>query len=62
MEGQCYFEFKCNDSLQNEGLIIKAKRIQNYYSKLYQDNIHERLQSQFDSDSSLVLQAHKVCV
>ena len=29
---------------------------------IYQDNIHERLQFQFDSDSSLVLQAHKVCV
>ena len=32
------------------------------FNKLYQDNIHERLQFQFDSDSGLVQQAHKVCV
>ena len=59
------WKFKCNESLQSKGLInIKAKRIQNIIkcSQLYQDSIHERLQSQFNSDSSLVLQAHKVCV
>ena len=47
------------------GLInIEAKRIQNIIkcSQLYQDSIHERLQSQFNNDSSLVLQAHKVFV
>ena len=67
MEEECYFDwkFRCNNSLQNKKLInIKAKRIQNVIrcSKLYQDDVHHRLQSQFDSDSSLVLQAHKVCV
>ena len=67
MEGECYFDwkFECNESLQSKGLInIKAKRIQNIIkcSHLYEDSIHERLQSQFNSDSSLVLQAHKVCV
>ena len=55
------WKFKCNDSLHNKGLInIKTNIIR--CSKLYQDNIHERLQFQFDSDSSLVLQAHKVSV
>ena len=67
MERECYFDwkFKCNESLQTKGLInIKAKRIQNIIkcSQLYQDSIHERLQSQLNSYSSLVLQAHKVCV
>ena len=67
MVRECYFDwkFKCNESLQSKGLInIKAKRIQNIIkcSQLYQDSIHERLQSQFNCDSSLVLQTHKVCV
>ena len=65
MEGECYFDwkFKCNDSLQSKGL-IKAKRIQNIIrcSQLYQDNIHEKLQPQFDRNSGIILQAHKVCI
>ena len=65
MEGECYFDwkFKCNDSLRSKGL-IKAKRIPNIIrcSQLYQDNIHEKLQPQFDSNSGLILQAHKVCI
>jgi len=67
MEEECYFDwkFQCNDSLQSKGLInIKAKRIQNIItcSQLYQDNIHEKLQPQFDSNLDLTLQAHKVCI
>ena len=48
MEGECYFD-------------CKAKRIQNIIrcSKLYQDNIHKKLQPQLDSNSSLVLHATK---
>ena len=67
MEGECYFDwkFKCNDSLRSKGLInIKAKRIRNIIrcNQLYQDNVHEKLQPQFDSNSDLTLQAHKVCI
>ena len=48
------WKFKCNDSVHNKGLINIKTRCSN--------NIHERLQFQFDSDSCLVLQAHKVSV
>ena len=62
MEGKCYFDwkFKCNHFLRSTGLInIKAKRIQNIVrcSQLYQDNIDEKLQPQFDSNLGLILQA-----
>ena len=65
--GECYFDwkFKCNDSLRSKGFInIKAKQIQNIIRccQLYQDNIHEKLQPQFDSNLGLILQAHKVCI
>ena len=67
MEGKCYFDwkFKCNHFLRSTGLInIKAKQIQNIVrcSQLYQDNIDEKLQPQFDSNLGLILQAHKVCI
>jgi hypothetical protein len=66
MEEECYFawKFQCKDSKTREPLVnAKAKRIENIIrcSKLYQDNIHEKLQFQFDNDKDLNLRVHRSC-
>jgi len=67
MEEECVFDWKygCKQSKKKEGLVnTKAKRIDNIIrcSKLYNDDIHHKLQSQYDSNAELVLRVHKTCV
>lgn len=67
MEEECVFDWKygCKQSKKKEGLVnAKAKRIENIIrcSKLYNDDIHHKLQSQYDSNAELVLRVHKTCV
>ena len=67
MEAECHFawKFRCIDSKKKEALVnVKAKRIENIIrcSKIYKDEIHQKLQLQYDSDKDLTLKAHSSCV
>ena len=67
MEEECYFawKFKCTDSKKKEVLInAKAKRIENIIrcSKIYKDEIHQKLQLEYDNDKDLNLKVHSSCV
>ncbi|KAK3890947.1 hypothetical protein Pcinc_005114 [Petrolisthes cinctipes] len=64
MENECYFHWKYNCNDKTKRLInVKAKHIENIIkiTKLYKDDLPNRLQSEYDENIKLVLKAHKGC-